>query len=634
MKIHLLSRLPGRIVPLLCVAATLLTARGQTAPPGSNADAPPTVLDDYAVTATRTTEPAKHLGAVTDVVTAADADRMQVTRVSDLLGLVTGAPPTPSGAAGSITSLFMRGANSNQTLFMVDGIRLNDPNADYQVFLGGARLGANDRVEVVHGPQSTLYGGEAVGGVVAIGTQRGRGAPTASVSAEAGSFGTVNGALTAQGAQDAWGYAVSVSGGTTENQRANNDFTSTNAALRLDRTVTSTVNVSATLRWLRSDYEDPGDRYTDDPNNRERENNVLATVFAEFDPSEQWSSRLTLGDQERRFVTETPAPNPPYGSPSATTTLRNRRAVLDWQTTYKGLEGHRITAGVNGEATHTKTDGFGLIDKRQSLLAFFAQDEFTPVENVFLTAGLRSDDYDTFGRATTGRATAAWLIAQQTVKLRASYGTAFRAPSFLDLYGTDAYYVGNPHLRSEKAHGWDAGVDFYLPEKRGTLSATWFETTYSDLIVYDFAAYPSTVVNADRARTQGVELSAKLALPGAVELRTAYTYLEAENLGTHARLLRRPRHSFTSDLWHDFGHGVSAGAGLSFMADRQDVDAATFATIKAEDCTVARVYVAWQVNPRLALKARIENALDEKYEAVNGYPSPGCAVFAGAEWKF
>lgn len=631
MKNHLLSRLPGRILTLLCVAATLLPARGQTAPPDP---APVTVLENYVSTATRTTEPATHLGTVTEVVTAADAARMQLPNLSGLLGWSAGSPPIQSGGAGAITSLFLRGANSNQTLFMVDGIRLNDPNTDYQVFLGGARLGANDRVEVVHGPQSTLYGGEAVGGVIAVGTQRGQGAPTASVSAEAGSFGTVSGSLAAQGAQEAWGYALSVNDGHTDNPRANNAFDHTNAALRLDRTLTAGINIGATFRWLRSDYEDPGDRYTDDPNNRERENNVLATVFAEFDPSEQWSSRLTLGDQERRLVTETPAPNPPYFAPSATTTLRNHRAVLDWQTTYRGIERNKITAGVNGEATHTKTDGFGLIDKRQSLLAVFAQDEFTPVENVFLTAGLRNDDYDTFGRATTGRATAAWLVAQQTVKLRASYGTAFRAPSFLDLYGTDAYYVGNPNLRAEKAHGWDAGVDYYLPAKRGTLSATWFETDYSDLIVYDFSVYPSTVVNADRARTRGVELSAKTTLPGAVELRAAYTYLEAENLNTQARLLRRPRHAFTSDLWKDLGHGVSAGAGLSFMADRQDVDAATFATIDAEDCTVVRVYAAWQATAKLALKVRIENALDEKYEAVNGYPSPGFGVFAGAEWKF
>lgn len=591
------------------------------------------VLDPVVIAATRTETPTTQLGAVTDVVTANDMKRMQIGSLGDVLGAATGTTGTQCGAAGAIASLFLRGANSNQTLFMVDGVRFNDPNTDYQVFLGGARLGAGDRVEIVRGPQSTLYGGEATGGVVAIGTRRGQGAATGTVSAEAGSFGTVEGTVAAQGADAEWAYSLSASAGRTDNERVNNKLARENGALRLDRAVSPTVGIGGTVRWFHSVYGDPGDRYTNDPNNRETENNLLATLFAQFNPSEQWSSRFTLGSQERRFVTETPAPNPPWSSPAATTTMRNSRFVADWQTTYRGFTGHKLTVGASAENTHTRSNGFGLIDKKQSLLAVFAQDEFSPVENVFLTAGLRSDDFDTFGRATTGRATAAWLTADKALKLRASYGTSFRSPSFLDLYGVDTYYVGNPKLRPEKSRGWDGGVDYYLPGKRGTLSATWFTTNYDDLIVYDFAVFPSTVKNAERARTSGLELSARVSLAG-TELRGAYTYLEAENLTSHTRLLRRPRHAFTGDAWHDFGGGFSAGAGVTVAAGKEDVDAMTYSTINAEDFTVARLYVAWQANERLTVKARVENLLDEKYEAVNGYPSPGLAAYGGVEWKF
>jgi len=103
--------------------------------------------------------------------------------------------------------------------------------------------------------------------------------------------------------------------------------------------------------------------------------------------------------------------------------------------------------------------------------------------------------------ATTGRATAAWLPVPGRVKLRASYGTAFRSPSFLDLYGQSAYYVGNPHLQPEHARGWDTGVDVYLPQHRGAFSATWFDMRYHDLIVYDFSVFPGTTANVDQART-------------------------------------------------------------------------------------------------------------------------------------
>ena len=173
---------------------------------------------------------------------------------------------------------------------------------------------------------------------------------------------------------------------------------------------------------------------------------------------------------------------------------------------------------------------------------------------------------------------------------------------------------------------------FISRKKRGTISATWFDTDFTNLIASspDF----SSVINIQRARTRGAELAAQASLPAAVELRASFTYLEAQNLTSNTRLLRRPRQSGSLDAWHDFGRGVSAGAGVTFAAHRRDVNAKTFAQIDAEDYTVARVYAAWQATPRLALKIRVENLLDEKYEEVNGYPALGRGVFAGAEWKF
>ncbi len=230
--------------------------------------------------------------------------------------------------------------------------------------------------------------------------------------------------------------------------------------------------------------------------------------------------------------------------------------------------------------------------------------------------------------------TAAWLSQDSRWKVRATYGTAFRSPSFLDLYGQSAFYAGNPDLQPEKARGWDGGVDYFLAANRGVLSATWFDTRYRNLIVFNFGVFPGTTANVDTARTRGLELAGKFSLPGAVEGRLAYTYLEAVNLTSHTRLLRRPRHSGSLDLWRNFGRGFSAGAGVAFAAGRQDVHAATFATINAEDYTVVRVYGAWQANARLAIKARVENLLAEHYEEVHGYPQLGRGVFVGVEWKF
>lgn len=609
----------GRLL-LLAGIGPALPAFAQTAGPEK--------LPVYVLTATRTPAALTTLGTYVDQITAAELARMQLTGLRSALGGIPGAPAFATGAPGGVTSLFLRGANSNQTLFLVDGIRFNDPNTDYQVSLGGMTLGAGDQLEVSHGPQSTLYGGEAVGGVVALRSQRGSGATSATVSAEAGSFGTVQGAVSTQAGDARHAYTFSASGGHTDNERPNNRFDRANYSLRLDHQVTKDVAVGATWRGFLGRYGSPGPVIgfgANDPDNEERESNQLATVFADVAHAPGLTSHVVLGGQDRRFVSD---------DGTSETVVTNRRAVLDWQSTYAPNEQHRLTGGLTAEANHTRNNGFGNINERQSLLAFFAQDEWTPIEHLYLTAGLRSDDHDTFGRATTGRVTAAWLSSDSRWKMRATYGTAFRSPSFLDLFGQDFFYTGNPRLRPEKARGWDAGVDYFLADNRGVLSATWFNTRYRNLIVFDFGVFPGTTANVDEARTRGLELAGKFSLPGAVEGRLAYTYLEAENLTSHTRLLRRPRHSGSLDLWRDFGRGFSAGAGVAFAADRQDVHAATFATIDAEDYAVVRVYGAWQAGTRFTVQVRIENLLDEKYAEVHGYPQPGRGAFAGAEWKF
>jgi vitamin B12 transporter len=587
-------------------------------------------LPPFIVTATRTPAAPETLGTVVDVISADDLARRQISSFKDALGGVAGAPAFATGQAGANTSIFLRGANSDQTLFLVDGIRFSDPNTDYNVFLGGASVGAGDRIEIAQGPQSTLYGGEAIGGVVSLRAQKGSGAPTEQVAVEGGSFGTVDGSVSAEGAPGPWAYNVSASGEHTDNARPNNTFNSGNFVLRIDRTLASAVAIGGTARGFNSVYGDPGDEFTNAVGDFERENNWLGTLFAEITPSEKFSSRVTLGGQDRRFV----AVASTSGAPPSVSILTNRRAVLDWQNTVALPAANRLTAGLTTELNTTRNTGFGMINRRQRLFAVFADDEWSPIKNVFLTAGLRHDDFDTFGGATTGRATVAWQIVPKTLKLRASYGTGFRSPSFLELYGVDAAsgFHGNPNLRPESARGWDAGADFYLPKNGGALSATFFQTDFTNLIAStpDF----SSEENVERARTRGVELAAKFALPGALEVQLAYAYLDAINRTEQIQLLRRPRNTASADLWHDFGHGVSAGAGVQIVGDRQDIDAQTFAPVEDPSYTLARVYAAWQVTKSLALKVRIENALDRKYEAVNGYPALGFGAFGGAEWKF
>ncbi len=618
-------KLPGRVAAwcLIELAAALLAA------PAFSQSEPGGQLETVVVVATRTPSDPLTLGTTVDLLTAADLAREQVYTPAAALGAIAGVPVFPNGAPGSDVSVFIRGSDSDQVLFLVDGIRMNDANTDYAVFLGGARLGATDSIEVAQGPQSTLYGSEAVGGVVSIQAQKGSGEPAAEISAEAGSFGTLLGSVDAQGARDAWAWSLSASGSRTENDRQNNAFDGSNIVLRIDRSLGQSVDVGATLRGFEGRYGDPGDIYTDDPYAYETESNWLATVFADLRPGPDWNVHVTAGGQDRRYVAFDELP----GVFVSTTLVQNRRGVLDAQASYSGLKGQRITAGFTTEAETTLDNGYGDIDQRQTFVAAFAEDEWHPIQPLYLTGGLRYDDFDTFGSSVTGRATAAWLAAERSLKLRASYGTGFNAPSFLELYGVATGYEGNPDLQPERSRGWDAGVDWYLPSGGGTLSATWFGNDYSNLIEYDFNVYPGTTENVDQARTYGIELEAKLNLPAGVELRASYTNLEANDITDGTRLLRRPRNSGSADLWRDFGHGWSAGAGAQFVAGVADVDAQTYLTVNDPDYAVARIYAEWRASPRLAFKARIENLFDEKYQPVNGYPALGFGAFGGVEWK-
>ncbi len=626
------GRNSGRVFSACAFAATLVSpfAQAQIAP------ADELILDPVVVTATRTPVRASQLGSSVTVITAEDLDRRQITTLGQALGGAAGTP-IQSGAGGGATSLFLRGSNSTQTLFLVDGIRASDSNSLYNNLLGGSSVQATDRIEVVRGPQSTLYGADAIGGAVSISTERGRGAPAAKVFAEAGSFDSVRATVSAQGEKGANAYNVSLTGFTTANDRVNNDFEAITAAARVDHRVSDAVNLGATLRVFRSELGSPGATAGFGANNTvasETEVNSLATVFAEF-VSGDWSGRVILGGQNREYISKDPTPPFP-----AKTEMTTHRGVLDAQASYTGAENHRLTLGGTSELQNFRSDGFGSPGAHTFDHAVFAQDEWTPIEPLFFTAGLRRDEFDAFGSQTTGRATGAWYVLPKQLKLRASYGTGFRSPSFLELFGeVPTLYRGNPNLKPEESRGWDTGLDYILPEDRGVLSATYFKNDYENLISgFEFVGGPEpfTALNVGKAQSHGVELAAKVRVTASLHVDTTYTYTEAEDSTTDQRLLRRPRHAATLDVWNDFGRGFSAGAGATFSADSVDIDAASpiGARTDGEDYVVVRVYAAWAATDRLTLKARVENLFDEEYAVVNGFPALGIGAYAGAEWKF
>jgi len=320
------ASLPSLLPPARAVSPLRLFLAAASLGALAHAQSVPVQLAPLVVTATRLPESSANVGTAIDVVSGSDLAGEQLTTLADALTGVPGSPAFATGQTGAATSIFLRGSDSNQTLFLVDGIRLNDANTDYANFLSGARIFPTDTIEIARGPQSTLYGAEAVGGVVALRMNEGTGNPTESAAAEAGSFGTVDGLVTAQGAQGSWAYNVALAREQTDNDRPDNAFDSLNAAVRLDDRLSPDLAVGATLRGLVQRYDDPGAEFAGNAYDFEREDNWLGTVFADARLTELISSHLTIAGQERRFVTVVPA----AGEPSAITLVKNRRGVIDW----------------------------------------------------------------------------------------------------------------------------------------------------------------------------------------------------------------------------------------------------------------------------------------------------------------
>jgi vitamin B12 transporter len=592
-----------------------------------------TRLKDLVVTATRSPTPLRSVGSSTDLLRPEELRGRQLTTVREALQLVPGGTVLTTGGPGGVSSLFLRGVSSSQTLLLLDGIRINDADASYGSWLGGAELGGMSRLEIVRGPQSTLYGGAAIGGVVALDAARGSGHPHGDAELGGGSFSTWRGRASAQAGWRGFGLSTSLSANGTDNQRRPNDWNQRTQVVRLDYRVNSRLQAGGTFRGIQSSYTSPGDiRSTNTtPEGTTDLHHHQGTVWLEASPTARWRSRLVLGlggqnsESSSRFD----------GGPESVFSLRNTRSVLDWQNSVSADQRLLLIAGVNREWSKAVSDGTRL---DQRLWGVYGEAELMPIPELSLTGGIRADDYNTFANAVTFRLTGAWLIEQSNTKLRASYGTGFMPPSLTARFGS-AFQNPNPDIRPEHSRGWDAGVDQSLIGGRGNLSATWFHNSLRDLIGFEGADYPALgrSINIDRARTQGLELSGRYAT-GPVDARVAYTLLSAKSLSepdSSRRLIRRPRHTVSADVMLSVTPRGTLGGGLVALADRQDEDFNSFPSKRVDpgDYLVARVYGSWSLGA-LTLQARIENLFNTSYEPVYGFPALGRSFNAALGMRF
>ncbi|PTX92381.1 TonB-dependent receptor [Opitutus sp. ER46] len=608
----LLVRLARRLLSTAVLSTALAPAYAQT-----KADAEAAIpLDRYVLSASRTPQDARYTPSAVTVVSMVDLRTAQVTSLATALSMQPGVVVAMTGAPGGQASVLMRGANSDQTLFLVDGVRMNDRSAAYLNFLGGADIEGIDRLEVLRGPQSTLYGSSAMGGVIRIDTERGSGAAHGSLAATAGSFGTFGGTAAVKGAADGLRYSASFGRFVTDNDLANNDLRRWTGATRLEYVASPVLLVGGTFRAVSIDREEPGSRVFPSIGTTQS-GNTLGTVFAEAHVADEFTSRLTLALHRRQYTWRSGS----YYAPQS-----NRREIVDWQNTWSPIQPVEIVAGVNAENSRFIVEGRSDEDR---LSAGYVSATVRPTSSVTVTGGVRYDDFKSVGGATTGRVGLAWLPRAGT-KLHATYGTGFNAPGTSDRYGVPSWgQIANPNLVPEKSRGWDAGIEQELGPV--TVDVTFFHNRFRNLFEWEYVNYVTwegMTVNRARATTQGVEVATQVRLCKAAKLRANYTYLDAQDDSSGARLTRRPRHTADAELQVRVSQPCTVGAGLHAVGDNIN------GTMPFAGYTTARAFVSYAVRENLLLKLRVENALDREFEEVYGYPALPRAAYGTVEWRF
>ena len=639
----------------------------QTVPPQ-----PDTVkLSELVVTATRLQ---KHIADAPGSITVlrGSALRSNGSRtVADALRAVPGISIAQSAGPGALTSLFIRGGESDYVQVLVDGVQVNAPGGSFD----WAHMSTEgiERVEILRGPASVLYGSDAVSGVIQIFTRAGgahriEAGVTASRgdkhAADAGSFDTrgFDASLTGGAPLRAAGAAVVQYGISAAHTAStglfafNSDYDRSHVAGRVKLSGTR-GDIAFTSRVADNEYHYPtsGSGAVVDRNQFSTGGSRSFSADAGYRLLTPIELRVlgTLNDTDSR--TE----NPPDGTETDrywSTTDQQRRA-LDARVNVDLPGTHVLTLGAEhewqeAESAFESVSSFGTASddthETRTNTGWYAQLHGAPVQALSLTLGARIDDNEQFGTFRTGRAALSWRFAP-ALRVHASFGTAFREPTFYENFAT-AYSRGNPDLEPEQTDSRDAGVEYAALDGRLTLGATWFEQRFRNLIQYTFNT-PSpddpNYFNVGAARARGLEASAAATL-GALNVNASYTHTATrvtddgfgEDMAFQEgrRMLRRPAHQASVGASMRMTRTMKALIDARYVGARDDLDFSdpeqwSGVRTSLDAYTVLDAGVVYGIargsSPTLDVSAGVRNLLDREYQEISGFPTPGRVLYLG-----
>ena len=584
-------------------------------------------LDPVIIEGSRISQATTEVGSSVSVITAEDIDRLGFEFAIDAIASAPGVTVNSNGAFGGTGSVRIRGAATGQTLVLIDGVQVNDTGSPGGGF-DFARLDTENiqQIEILKGPQSTLWGTDAIGGVVFITTKRPEGGFGGSAFAEYGSFNTFRGGASLENGNETGDFRLALSGISSDgiskaDENNGNGEEDAYEALTFSATgglkLGNAARLSADLLW--TDAENEYDSFAFGAEGSVGDGDELGET-EELSANVSLFAPLLEGRLENLFVigySDITRDNFTNGAFSFG--AEGDRTIFRYQGTLNIDDANTLAFGVEREET-SSTDGESSID------GLFALYEFKPVETLTLTGGLRVDDHEQFGSETTGRVGVAFN-PNKNITLRGSWGQGFKAPS---LFQTTFFCCGatapNSDLTAETSEAFDIGIDWRSKDGRVEAGITFFDQETDDQINFSFAL--GGYENIDVVESQGVEVFAEYQLTEWVSAFVDYSYIDSVD-GNGNQLARVPEHSGDAALSIDPDGPFSGSVLLRYNGEEQDSFGAA-----VDSWTRVDLAGSYDINQRVEVFGRIENLFDEEYQQVLGYGTPDLSAYFGVRLRY
>jgi vitamin B12 transporter len=597
------------------------------------------------VTATRIPTPEIQVASSISVVTADEIADRQIQTLPDLLKDLPGLNVIQTGGAGGQTSVFIRGTNSNHTKVLVDGIDVSDPSSPSGTFDFGQFLTQDiQKVEILRGPQSGLYGSDAIGGVINVITKSGSGPAQFTASTEAGSFDTFNQTAGVSGSLERFHYTANVehyhSGATPVTpldllapgeRRIDDYYDNLTGSTKLGFDVTEHFDVGLIARYtdshLRLTGENEDNFPLDFPDSAQSANDTRQyyTRATAHLISYDGGLEQTLGIAYSNIKSFETSPENPESD------FFGARVNADWQGTVRLASDEKLVLG----AEHQREEMTVPLSASTTIDSGYAELQSSIDNALFNTLSVRYDDNDRFGSKVTYRVAPAYVIQETGTKLKASVGTGFKAPTLSQMFQNfpDFDFFANPNLRPETSLGYDLGFEQSILSGTVRFGVTYFRNNIKNLITdnVDF----TTDINVGRAVTEGAESFVSYQPLRDLTFRLDYTYTQATDDILHEELLRRPKNKVDLNAaWHATDR-LSLNATVlsvsSWVDGNRDF---SIPRLTAPGYTTVDVAASYELSGNLTVYGRVTNLFDRHYENPVGFLQPSIGAFAGIRTRF